>query len=343
MKKILVTGGLGYIGSHTVVKLQQKGYEVWIIDDLSNSQYFILENIQKITGILPNFARLDMCDMPALQYFFANSPIFEAVIHFVAKKSVGESVENPILYYQNNLNSLCNILLCMQQHEVKNFIFSSSCTVYGQPEQLPVTETTPLKPAFSPYGNTKQIGEEIIFDFQKTYKDFNAIILRYFNPVGASESALIGELPIGVPNNLMPYITQTAIGKREKLFVFGNDYPTPDGTCIRDYIHVEDLADAHLLGAERLFLEKNVEKIEIFNIGTGTGSSVREVVKSFEKMNNISLPIHISPRRAGDVTAVFADCNKANEVLGWKAKKTLDDMTKSAWAWELKIKDMWQK
>ncbi len=344
MKKILVTGGLGYIGSHTVVCLQQQGCEVWILDDLSNSQYFILENIQKITGILPNFTKLDLCDMPALQYFFANAPQFDAIIHFVAKKSVGESVQNPIMYYQSNLNSLCNILLCMQQYKIKNFIFSSSCTVYGQPDVLPVTEQTPLKNAVSPYGNTKQISEEIIFDFQKTYTHFQAIILRYFNPVGAHDSATIGELPNGVPNNLMPYITQTAIGKRKKLFIFGNDYPTPDGTCIRDYIHVVDLAEAHLASAERLFeLEKNEkntnekidsEKIEIYNIGTGTGSSVWEVVKSFEKMNNKKVSVVISPRRQGDVTSVFADCTKANQILGWKAKKSLDDMTKSAWEWE---------
>ncbi len=338
MKKILVTGGLGYIGSHTVVALQQKGYEVYILDDLSNAQYFILENIQKITGILPYFTKLDLCNMPELQYFFSQNNDFEAVIHFAAKKSVGESVQKPILYYQNNLNSLCNILLCLEQFKIKNFIFSSSCTVYGQPDELPVTENTPLKPAFSPYGNTKQIGEEIIFDFQKNYADFNAVILRYFNPVGAHDSALIGELPNGVPNNLMPFITQTAIGKREKLCVFGDNYPTADGTCIRDYIHVVDLADAHLLSTERLFEGKNNEKIEIFNLGTGKGSSVWEVIKSFEKVNNIKVNVEIAPRRDGDVTAVFADCTKANEILGWKAKKTLDDMTQSAWKWEKKLR-----
>jgi UDP-glucose 4-epimerase len=337
MKKILVTGGLGYIGSHTVVALQQKGYDVLILDDLSNAQYFILENIQKITGILPNFTKLDLCDMPALQYFFSQNNDFEAVIHFAAKKSVGESVQNPILYYQNNLNSLGNILLCMAQFKIKNFIFSSSCTVYGQPDELPVTENTPLKSAFSPYGNTKQISEEMIFDFQKNYPDFNVIILRYFNPVGAHHSALIGELPIGVPNNLMPYITQTAIGKREKLYVFGNDYPTNDGTCIRDYIHVVDLADAHVASAERLFARKNAENIEIFNLGTGKGSSVLEVINSFEKITHTKVNVEFAPRRDGDVTAVFADCTKANEILGWKAKKTLDDMTQSAWKWEMQM------
>jgi UDP-glucose 4-epimerase len=335
-KKILVTGGTGYIGSHTAVALQERGYNVVIIDNLSNSTEKVISQIEKISGIKPGFEKLDMCDLHMLQNFFARNNDIAGVIHFAAYKAVGESTEIPLQYYKNNLFSLVNLMECMDMIGCTNLVFSSSCTVYGQPDELPVTENAPVKTAMSPYGNTKQISEEIISDHVHA-SNLKAISLRYFNPIGAHESALIGELPIGIPNNLVPFITQTAIGKRETLRVFGDDYNTPDGTCIRDYIHVMDLARAHVVAVGRLEKGKNFTPYEVFNLGTGNGFSVMDVIKTFEKVNGIKLNYQITPRRPGDVEQVWADTKRANEVLGWKAELGLEPMLKSAWDWEKNI------
>lgn len=332
--KILVTGGTGYIGSHTVVELQNKGYDVIIADNLSNSHIDVVDSIEKITGKRPEFIKLDFSETENTYKFFESNKDIAAIIHFAAYKAVGESVEKPLKYYRNNLFSLINILNCMKEFNIRNIVFSSSCTVYGQPDKLPVSENSPIKEAFSPYGNTKQIAEEIIRDTTISTKNINSIALRYFNPIGAHETALIGELPLGVPNNLMPFITQTAIGKREFLRVFGNDYNTPDGTCIRDYIHVVDLAQAHCIAVDRMLNNKGKSNFEIFNLGTGKGYSVLEVIKSFEKVSGVKLKYKMVERRPGDVEKVWANADYANNELGWKAKKSLDEMTLSAWNWE---------
>jgi UDP-glucose 4-epimerase len=331
--KILVTGGTGYIGSHTVVELQNAGFEVVIVDNLSNSNAGIVDAIEQITGIKPKLEVFDLIDKEITRDFFRRHTDLKGIIHFAAKKAVGESVQKPLLYYRNNLESLINILDGMVENDIPNFVFSSSCTVYGQPGELPVSESAPIKKAESPYGNTKQISEEIISDTIKV-SDINAISLRYFNPIGAHESALIGELPLGVPDNLLPYVTQTAIGIREKLSVFGNDYNTPDGTAIRDYIHVVDLAKAHVVAIQRMIKGKMKENYEIFNLGTGNGYSVFEVIKSFEKVSGLKLNYQIVGRREGDVEQVWADPTFSNSELGWKAEKGLDEMTASAWKWE---------
>ena len=338
--KVLVTGGLGFIGSHTVVELQQKGFEVVIIDDLSNSSIDVLAGITAITGKAPLFEQLDLKEKSKVEAFFETHKDIAGVIHFAASKAVGESVEKPLLYYENNLNTLIYMLKSVLQLESSNFIFSSSCTVYGQADQMPITENAPTKPAESPYGNTKQIGEEIITDTCRVHHNLNAIALRYFNPIGAHPSAKIGELPIGVPQNLVPFITQTAAGLRKELSVFGNDYPTSDGTCIRDYIHVVDLAKAHVIALERLINGKNNYNFETFNVGTGKGSSVLEVINSFEKISNKSLPYKFAPRREGDVIQAYADTTKANHELGWKAQSTLDEAMDSAWKWEQHIRNI---
>jgi UDP-glucose 4-epimerase len=338
MGKILVTGGLGFIGSHTAVELQNEGFDVIIIDDLSNSSIDILKGITSITGTSPGFEQFDLKEKSKVQAFFESHQDIEGVIHFAASKAVGESVEKPLLYYENNINTLVYILQELQKLETANFIFSSSCTVYGQADELPITESAPIKKAESPYGNTKQIGEEIITDTCKVTPHLNAIALRYFNPIGAHHSTKIGELPIGVPQNLIPFITQTAIGIREQLSIFGDDYPTPDGTCIRDYIHVVDLAKAHVVALQRLINNKNNSNYETFNVGTGTGSSVLEVIKSFEKVSGQKLNYIIADRRAGDIISAYADTTKANDELGWKAQLTLDDAMRSAWKWEQHIR-----
>jgi len=338
MAKILVTGGLGFIGSHTVVELQSNGYEVIIIDDLSNSSIDILNRITSITGTKPQFEQLDLKEKKKVSEFFQKHNDIQGVIHFAASKAVGESVDNPLMYYENNINTLVYVLQELKKIEHSNFIFSSSCTVYGQADELPITENAPVKKAESPYGNTKQIGEEIIMDTCKINAQMKAIALRYFNPIGAHESANIGELPIGVPQNLVPFITQTAIGLRKQLSVFGDDYPTEDGTCIRDYIHVVDLAKAHVVALERLLKNENSENYETFNLGTGTGSSVLEVIKSFERVSGLKLNYKIADRRAGDIIAAYADTNKANNILGWKTQLTLDDAMTSAWKWEQNIR-----
>lgn len=334
MQKVLVTGGLGYIGSHTVVELQEAGFEVLIIDNLSNSELFILGQIEKITGIKPAFSELDLRDFEKLDSFFAENQNIQAIIHFAAFKAVGESVQKPLEYYENNMVSLLNLLKLSQKHEIQNFVFSSSCTVYGQPKKLPVNEENPFQKAESPYGNTKQIAEEILMDFCEADAKFNTIALRYFNPIGAHHSALIGELPKGTPNNLVPFITQTAIGMREELKVFGDDYNTPDGSCIRDYIHVSDLAKAHVFACQRLLKQTHMKNYEYFNLGTGKGSSVLEVVKTFEEVTQVRLNYKIVARRSGDIEQIYADTQLANEVLGWKAKKTLSETLQSAWEWE---------
>ncbi len=338
MAKILVTGGLGFIGSHTVVELQNKGFEVVIIDDLSNSSMDVLNRITSITGIVPSFEKLDLKDKRKVQAFFKAHQDIQGVIHFAASKAVGESVKKPLLYYENNISTLIYILQELQKLDTANFIFSSSCTVYGQAVELPITENAAVKKAESPYGNTKQIGEEIIQDTCKVTSHLKAIALRYFNPIGAHSSAKIGELPIGVPQNLVPFITQTAIGIRELLSVFGDDYPTPDGTCIRDYIHVVDLAKAHVIALQRLITGNNDSNYETFNVGTGTGSTVLEVIQSFEKVSGQKLNYKIANRRAGDIISAYADTTKANNELGWKAELTLDDAMKSAWKWEQEIR-----
>lgn len=331
--KILVTGGSGYIGSHTVVELQQQGFEVVIIDNLSNSQASVLDAIEKITGIRPYFEQFDLIDREKTNDFFARHSDLQGVIHFAAFKAVGESVEKPLAYYRNNLVSLMNILEAMAANNVKNLVFSSSCTVYGQPDELPVSEQAPIKKAESPYGNTKQISEEIIQDTLKS-TPLQAIALRYFNPIGAHETAFIGELPLGVPNNLVPFITQTAIGIRQQISVFGDDYNTPDGTAVRDYIHVVDLAQAHVIAIKRMIKNQMKANFEVFNLGTGNGYSVLEVIQSFEKVSGQALNYKIVGRRAGDVEKVWADPTHSNNVLGWKAKKSLDEMNQSAWKWE---------
>lgn len=335
--KVLVTGGLGFIGSHTVVELQNQGFEVVIIDNLLNSSLEVLDGISRITGKIPAFEKLDLREKNAVQDFFRRHTDISGVIHFAASKAVGESVENPLLYYENNISSLVYLLQELEKKRGANFIFSSSCTVYGQAETMPITEDASIQEAMSPYGNTKQIGEEIIKDVVNV-SDINAVLLRYFNPIGAHPSAEIGELPLGVPQNLVPFITQTAVGLREELSVFGNDYPTPDGTCIRDYIHVVDLAKAHVVALQRLLDKKNVEKAEVFNVGTGKGSSVLEVIQAFEKVSQQKLPYKIVGRREGDITSAYANTDKANTVLGWKAKSTLEEALSSAWKWEKKIR-----
>lgn len=334
--KILITGGTGFIGSHTVVELIQSGHSVIIVDNFSNSNKNVLNAIFTITGILPDFEELDLADVAKTQAFFENHQNIDGIIHFAAYKYVGESVSDPLKYYQNNLYSLINILQGMKKHNIKNIVFSSSCTVYGQPEILPVKEDAPVMPAMSPYGNTKQVSEEILTDFTKSFPS-NVIALRYFNPIGAHHTALIGELPIGVPQNLIPFITQTAIGIRTQLSVFGSDYNTPDGTCIRDYIHVVDLAKAHVIAIQRLVDKKSKKPFEVFNIGTGNGITVLEVIKSFERVSGKKLNYVLVDRRAGDVEKVWADTSFANIELGWMAEKSLDEMVLSAWNWELKL------
>ncbi|WP_242082680.1 UDP-glucose 4-epimerase GalE [Aestuariivivens sediminis] len=338
MDKILVTGGLGFIGSHTVVELQNEGYEVVIIDDLSNSSITVLDGITAITGKKPLFEKIDLKEKVDVEHFFQRHNDIKGVIHFAASKAVGESVVKPLLYYENNIGTLVYLLKELKKLPTASFIFSSSCTVYGQADELPITENAPVKQAESPYGNTKQIGEEIIRDTCKVVPNLKAIALRYFNPVGAHASGKIGELPIGVPQNLVPFITQTAIGLREELSVFGDDYPTPDGTCIRDYIHVVDLAKAHVVALKRLLNNKNKENYETFNLGTGKGSSVLEVVEAFERVSGKKLNYKIVGRREGDIISAYADTKKANDELGWKTKLTLDDAILSAWKWEQKIR-----
>ena len=337
MSKIVVTGGLGFIGSHTVVELQNQGFEVVIIDNLSNSSIDVLEGIERITGKKPIYSGIDLREKKDVQEFFKTHDDIDGVIHFAASKAVGESVKNPLLYYENNLGALVYILQELEKKEKACIIFSSSCTVYGQAEVMPIAEKTSIQPALSPYGNTKQIGEEIIDDVVKV-SGLNAILLRYFNPIGAHPSAEIGELPIGVPQNLVPFITQAGMGLRAELSVYGNDYPTSDGTCIRDYIHVVDLAKAHVIALQRLLNKNNAEPLEIFNLGTGTGSSVLEVINSFEKVSGKKLAYKIVARREGDVTEAYANTEKANAVLGWKTLSTLDDAIASAWKWEQKIR-----
>ncbi|MBK5192433.1 MAG: UDP-glucose 4-epimerase GalE [Flavobacteriaceae bacterium] len=335
--KILVTGGLGFIGSHTVVALQEQGFDVVIIDNLSNSSLDVLAGIMKITQISPEFENIDLRDKEAVVNFFEKYPKIIGVIHFAASKAVGESVENPLLYYENNLTSLIYLLKELSQKDEANFIFSSSCTVYGQADTLPISENAPVKKAESPYGNTKQIGEEIIQDSCKVYPQISAISLRYFNPIGAHPSGEIGELPIGTPQNLVPFITQTAIGKREQLSVFGNDYPTIDGTCVRDYIHVMDLARAHVIALKSLLEDKLEKNYDVFNLGTGKGNSVLEVIESFERVSGKKLSYKIVDRREGDITAAYADTHKANSELNWKAEHSLDEALKSAWEWEKRV------
>lgn len=336
MKKdrILVTGGTGYIGSHTVVQLQQAGYPVVIIDNLSNSNRQVLDGITSITGQRPDFVEGDCTDSEVIRKLFEAYPDIKGIINFAASKAVGESIEKPLLYYRNNLNILINLLEAMPEHGVKAFVFSSSCTVYGEPDQNPVTEESPIKKATSPYGNTKQISEEIITDFVNSGAPIKSIILRYFNPVGAHPSALIGELPNGVPQNLVPYLTQTAAGIRPQLSVFGDDYPTPDGSCIRDFINVVDLAQAHVIAIQRMLDDLSPEKIEIFNLGTGVGLSVLQLIQSFERATGVKVPYKIVDRRPGDIEKVWADPAKANNVLGWKADTSIDDTMRSAWAWQ---------
>ena len=337
---ILVTGGTGFIGSHTTVELQNAGYKVVIVDNLSNSQANVVDGIEKITGIRPSFEQVDCCDLEAMDAVFAKYPDIEGIIHFAASKAVGESVEKPLLYYRNNFVSLINLLELMPKHNVKGIIFSSSCTVYGQPdpENLPVSESAPIKPAESPYGNTKQVNEEIIRDTINSGSPIKAILLRYFNPIGSHPTAIIGEMPNGVPMNLIPYVTQTAMGIREQLKIFGNDYDTPDGTCIRDYIYVVDLAKAHVKAMERV-LDTDNAALEVFNIGTGKGVSTKEIVDAFERATGVKLNWAFAPRRSGDIEKVWADPKKANEVLGWHAETNLDDTLRSAWNWQKKLRE----
>lgn len=335
--KILVTGGAGYIGSHTVVELMLEGHEVYIIDNLSNSSIEVIDRITEITGKKPHFTKLDLLHSSELNYYFEDHAPFNGVIHFAAAKAVGESVLNPLYYYENNLVGLINLMKMINKYKVSNLVFSSSCTVYGQPITLPVTENSPLQPANSPYGNTKRIAEEIIEDAVKAHLDFKAIALRYFNPIGAHQTALIGELPNGVPNNLMPFICQTAIGKRKELKVFGNDYPTPDGTAIRDYIHVVDLAKAHLAALRRMTEKRMEQSIEFFNIGCSKGYSVLEVIHAFEQETGMKLNWHFAPRRAGDIEQIWADATLAEQKLNWKAEKGIGEMVASAWNWEKEL------
>lgn len=338
-ERILVTGGTGYIGSHTVVELQNNGYEVVIVDNLSNSRADVVDSIEQISGIRPAFEEVDCLDYEGMDAVFTKYPGIKGIIHFAASKAVGESVEKPLKYYRNNLVSLINILELMPKHNVKGIIFSSSCTVYGQPDILPVTEAAPIKKAESPYGNTKQINEEIIRDTVASGSPTHAVMLRYFNPIGAHPSALIGELPNGVPQNLIPYLTQTAIGIREKLSVFGDDYDTPDGSCIRDFIYVVDLAKAHVIAMNRILEDKQKESVEVFNIGTGRGLSVLELINAFEKSTGVKLNYQIVGRRAGDIVKVWADPTLANTELGWKADTPIEDTLRSAWNWQLHLRE----
>ena len=338
-ERILVTGGTGYIGSHTVVELQNAGYDVVIVDNLSNSNASVVDQIEKVTGIRPAFEKLDCLDYAGRDAMFAKYEGIKAVIHFAASKAVGESVQKPLLYYRNNLVSLINLLELLPKHGVEGIVFSSSCTVYGQPDELPVTEAAPIKKAESPYGNTKQINEEIIRDTVTSGSPIQAILLRYFNPIGAHPTALIGELPNGVPQNLIPYLTQTAIGIREKLGVFGDDYNTPDGSCIRDYINVVDLAKAHVVAIRRILEKKQDEQVEVFNIGTGRGLSVLELIHLFEESTGVKLNYQIVGRRAGDIEQVWANPERANKVLGWKADTSIEDTLRSAWKWQLKLRE----
>ena len=337
-QKILVTGGTGYIGSHTAVELIEAGYDVVIIDNLYNSRIEVLDGIEKITGVKPDFENFDLKDKDKVKKFFNTYSDINAIIHFAAYKAVGESVAEPLKYYENNLVLIMNLLEQMRQGSVKHIVFSSSCTVYGQPDELPVTENAPFKKAASPYGNTKQICEDILIDTIKASQGLNCISLRYFNPIGAHPSAHIGELPQGVPDNLVPFITQTAIGLREELRVFGNDYNTRDGSCIRDYINVVDLAKAHVIAVERLLADKNKKSFEVFNLGTGNGVTVLEMVKTFEKATNVKLNYSIVDRRSGDVEQVWADTTYANNELGWKAVEILEDTLATAWKWEQNIR-----
>ena len=339
MQKVLVTGGLGYIGSHTVVELQNAGFEVVIIDNLSNSSLEVLDGIIEITGKIPLFEKIDLRQKSEVIQFFEKYQDISGIIHFAASKAVGESVENPLLYYENNLSTLIYLLQACNNYTIENFIFSSSCTVYGEPDKLPIDESAPIKNATSPYGNTKQISEEILNDSCKV-SNLKSIALRYFNPIGAHDSSKIGELPLGIPKNLVPFITQTAAGLRDQLSVFGDDYPTEDGSCIRDYIHVVDLAKAHVVALERLLKDRNSNQFETFNIGTGKGSSVLEVVHAFEKVTQQKLNYKIVDRREGDVISVYADTKKANDVLGWKAEKSMEESLLSSWNWEKKVRNI---
>ena len=336
---ILVTGGTGYIGSHTVVELQQAGYEVVIVDNLSNSNVDVLDGIERISGIRPHFVEADCTDMAAMKNLFDTYKGIAGNINFAASKAVGESIAKPILYYRNNLNTLMNLLDLMAEYNVKGIVFSSSCTVYGEPDENPVTESAPIKTATSPYGNTKQICEEIIHDVIHSGAPFKSVILRYFNPVGAHPSAEIGELPNGVPQNLIPYLTQTAIGIRKELSVFGDDYDTPDGSCIRDFINVVDLAKAHVIAVERMLQNKSDANVETFNLGTGVGLSVKELISAFERATGVKVPHKIVGRRAGDIEKVWADPAYANNVLGWKAESTIEDTMRSAWAWQCRLRE----
>ena len=337
---ILVTGGTGFIGSHTTVELIQNGYNVVIVDNLSNSNASVVDGIEKITGVRPEFEKVDCCDYAAMENVFEKHKGISGIIHFAASKAVGESVQKPLLYYRNNINSLINLLELMPKHGVKGIIFSSSCTVYGQPsaENLPVTEEAPMQKALSPYGNTKQVNEEIIQDYIHSGAPIKSIILRYFNPIGSHPSALIGELPNGVPMNLIPFVTQTAIGIRKELKIFGNDYNTPDGTCIRDYIDIMDLAKAHVKAMERILNENGTDSVEVFNIGTGKGLSTLQIVEGFEKATGVKLNWHYAPRREGDIEKVWANPHKANTVLGWKASVDIEDTLRSAWKWQQKLR-----
>ena len=336
---ILVTGGTGFIGSHTSVELIEAGYDVVIVDDLSNSKIEVLDGIEKITGVRPAFEQVDLRDREATENVFRKYPKIEGIIHFAASKAVGESVQKPLMYYRNNIVSLVNLLELMPEYGVEGIIFSSSCTVYGQPnpENLPVTEDAPHQKATSPYGNTKEINEQIILDYIHSGANIKSIVLRYFNPIGAHPSALIGELPNGVPNNLIPFVTQTAMGIRKELTIFGNDYNTPDGTCIRDYIYIVDLAKAHVAAMKRI-LDKKSDNIEYFNIGTGHGNTTREIVETFEKATGVKVNWKFGPRREGDIEKIWGDCTKANTVLGWKADTPLSDVLASAWKWQEKLR-----
>ena len=336
-EKILVTGGTGYIGSHTVVELQNAGYEVVIIDNLSNSNAQVLDGIESITGIRPVFVEADCTDAAALRKLFEENPGIKGIINFAASKAVGESVQKPLLYYRNNLNTLINLLDLMPEFGVKGIVFSSSCTVYGEPDANPIDETAPIKPATSPYGNTKQISEEIIEDYIKSGAPIKSILLRYFNPIGAHPSSKIGELPLGVPQNLVPYLTQAAAGIRKELTVFGNDYNTPDGSCVRDYIDVVDLAKAHVIAMKRMLDRDDKDAVEIFNLGTGRGLSVLELIASFERATGVKVPHKIGERRAGDIEKIWADPKKANDDLVWTAVVPIDETMKNAWAWQCKV------
>jgi UDP-glucose 4-epimerase len=340
MKRILVTGGAGYIGSHTVVSLIEAGYEAVIVDDFSNSERSVVENLKKITGVDLRVYEVNCADFDTLNKVFEDEKGIDGVIHFAAYKAVGESVRNPFKYYDNNLNSTLNVLELMRRHQVKEFVFSSSCTVYGQPDSLPVSESSPIKPAASPYGHTKQICEDIIVRYEHSYPELKTTILRYFNPIGAHPSALIGELPIGKPENLIPFITQTAMGIREKLSVFGNDYNTPDGTAVRDYIHVMDLARAHVLSLNFLDKIKAHGAADIINLGIGQGFSVKQVIDCFEKVTGIKVNYEFVARRAGDVEQIYSSCERAKQLLGWECEYQLEDMISHAWAWQKKLNEI---